>query len=249
MEVHQLGIVEWSRCVDLQRRVAYDAANRVDGKITVLLAEHPDVITVGKTGSRGDIRASQELLDRQNVAVHWVNRDGGTIYHAPGQLAIYPVVSLEDKDWTVREYMQRLLSALNSTLTSLGVNTRTVMMCDNAFSIWGRKGPLVIAGVHIFDGVIQHGAFLNVSPAYPTLKRIRGVPILKDDNENQYAHNEKQCMTSLVAELGRPAKMNRVRSFLLPALAKAMDHHEFHPTFGHPWLDASEQRRARLYIS
>lgn len=249
MEIHQLGIVDWRRCEELQRRVAYDAANRVDGKVTVLLAEHPDVITVGQSGSRGDIRASQELLDRQKVRVNWVKRDGGTIYHSPGQLAIYPILSLEDKDWTRGEYTQRLLSAIDSTLKSLGVNTRTVLMHGDSFAVWGRKGPLAVAGVQVNEGVVQQGAFINVSPAYPTLKRIRGVPVPIGDNENQCAYNEKQCMTSLVAELGRPAKMNRVRSFLLPALAHALDHPEFHPTFGHPWLDASEQRRARLYVS
>ena len=249
MEIHQLGIVNWNRCIELQRRVAYDAANRVDGKITVLLVEHPDVITVGKTGSRGDIRASQELLDRQKVEVHWLNRGGGTIYHAPGQLAIYPIMSYENCGWTIEECTQRLLSAVDSTLQSLGVHTRSSMIRRDGFSVWGRKGPLAVGGVQGSDGVMQHGAFISVSPAYPTLKRVRGVPVPCRDNESQCVQNEKQCMASLVAELGRPAKMSRVRSFLMPALAQALDHHEFHPAFGHPWLDASEQRRARLYVS
>ena len=239
MEIHQLGIVKWKTCMELQSRIARDVAARNDAKSTVLLVEHPNVITVGQAGSRADIHISQEQLDRENVA----------IYHSPGQLAIYPIMSLSDRNWTSSEYTMRLLSAIESTLKSLGVNARGAMTKGNAFAVWGRIGPIAMGGIQIDEDVVTQGAFINVHPPYQVLKRVHGIRRLPADNKNEWTHNEKQCMTSLVAEQGRPAKMNRVRSFLLPALAKAMDHSEFHPTFGHPWLNATEQRDARLDVS
>ncbi len=56
----------------------------------------------------------------RRLDVRWVNRGGGCVLHAPGQLAIYPIVPLAWHRWTVGEYLRRFRQALTQTLDELG---------------------------------------------------------------------------------------------------------------------------------
>jgi lipoyl(octanoyl) transferase len=49
---HLLGTVDYEDCLSLQRRLAYDAVSRADGRIVVLICEHPRLVTIGRGGSR-----------------------------------------------------------------------------------------------------------------------------------------------------------------------------------------------------
>ena len=49
---HLLGCVDFEDCLSLQRRLAYDALTRGDGRIVVLICEHPPLVTIGRAGSR-----------------------------------------------------------------------------------------------------------------------------------------------------------------------------------------------------
>src|SRR5262245_45985153 len=102
-----MGCVDFDDCQSLQRRLAYDALTRGDGRITVLLCEHPPLVTIGRAGSRAHVRLSgMELAERQ-LAVRYVSRGGGAILQGPGQLAVYPIVPLEWHGWSIGEYLRK----------------------------------------------------------------------------------------------------------------------------------------------
>ena len=82
----------------------YEAGGQDDGRITVLLCEHPALISVGRTGSRGHIRLTNEQLRMRQLEVRWVSRGGGCVLHGPGQIAVYPIVPLRWHGWTVGDY-------------------------------------------------------------------------------------------------------------------------------------------------
>ncbi|HEX7379706.1 MAG TPA: hypothetical protein VF278_21460, partial [Pirellulales bacterium] len=112
VEAHLLGQVEFDDCLALQQRLVYEAIGRRDGQITLLICEHPLKITVGRQGSRSHIRLSQHELKSRQIEVRWVNRGGGCLVHAPGQLAVYPIVPLEPWSLSVGEYLARLQRGL-----------------------------------------------------------------------------------------------------------------------------------------
>ncbi len=72
----------WARSIStaalaLQQRLVYEAGGRQDATITLLVCEHPPIITIGRGGSRAQLRASAAELASRQIEVRWVNRGGG----------------------------------------------------------------------------------------------------------------------------------------------------------------------------
>ena len=90
---------------ELQKRVV--AARKADAIGDVLLlCEHPHVITLGRSGKRENLLASERVLAQKGVEFHATNRGGDITYHGPGQIVGYPVIQLaairRDVVWYVR---------------------------------------------------------------------------------------------------------------------------------------------------
>ena len=71
---HLLGTLPFDQVHELQQRLAYETAGEREARATLLLCEHPPLITIGRQGSRLHVRADDEELARRGLAVQWVNR-------------------------------------------------------------------------------------------------------------------------------------------------------------------------------
>ena len=88
-----LGRVDYADALRLQSELV---ALRTEGRIanTLLLLEHPPVLTLGRNARRANVLASDELLAQRGVTLHEINRGGDVTYHGPGQLIGYPIFDL-----------------------------------------------------------------------------------------------------------------------------------------------------------
>jgi lipoyl(octanoyl) transferase len=139
--------------------------------------------------------------------------------HAPGQLAIYPIVPLADQGWTVGEYLRRLQASLFKLLVELKIKPALV---SESMALAGRSGILAAIGVSVRQGVTMHGAFLNVNPE------------MRDFGRVQVAGG--QTMSSLLSHRALPTKMTKVRAALVTHLADALSLERYHLHTGHPLL-------------
>jgi lipoyl(octanoyl) transferase len=91
-----LGRVAYGEALRLQEElVELRRADRIDRIAdTLLLVEHPPVLTLGRNARRANILASDELLRRRGITLHEINRGGDVTYHGPGQLVGYPIFDL-----------------------------------------------------------------------------------------------------------------------------------------------------------
>jgi len=91
--VHRLGLIAYEDAWRLQERLAAEIAA---GKRphTLLLLEHPNVYTFGRSGHGENLLWNAEELARRGLSVHWVDRGGDVTYHGPGQLVGYPLLRL-----------------------------------------------------------------------------------------------------------------------------------------------------------
>lgn len=88
-----LGRVTYDEALRLQAELV---ELRVQGRIdnTLLLLEHPPVLTLGRNANRSNVLASDEMLAKRGVTIHEINRGGDVTYHGPGQLVGYPIFDL-----------------------------------------------------------------------------------------------------------------------------------------------------------
>jgi lipoyl(octanoyl) transferase len=235
-EFHLLGQVTLEDGLTIQRRLVFEAGENRDPRIVVLLCEHPEVITVGRAGSRADIRLSHDELRERKIDVRWLGRGGGCIVHSPGQLAIYPIVPLVNVGWTVGEYLRRLQSGLASALSGLDV---AVQSRPGRFGVWGRTGQLAAVGAAVQYDVAWQGAFVNVNPESRAVGYVETNPARwRKGPTLALAAPDKPEMSSLLAERGRPVKMTQVRTGLIEALSAAWGCRQYHLWTGHPLLTA-----------
>lgn len=124
----------------------------------ILLCEHSPVITLGRSASEADVRASSAQLQQLGVAVVRVERGGNVTFHGPGQLMIYTVVR-------ARRGIVWLLATVGAEIAAvcaeLGVKDAAFRRGQAGVWVDGRK--IAACGLHLHRGVVTHGFALDVS--------------------------------------------------------------------------------------
>ncbi len=228
VQFHLLGTVPFPDFLVLQRRLVYEAGGHDDGRITVLLCEHPPLISIGRGGSRGHIRLTNEQLRLRQLEVRWVSRGGTCILHGSGQIALYPIVPLTWHGWSVGEYLRRLHVALTSTFDELRVRHESDA---SSSGIWGRSGQLACCGVAIRHWITSYGAYVNVNP------QMTHYPFVDVMDPLKATPGQKTTMGCLFAERRQAMSVPKVRATLIPHLAAALGTERYHLITGHPLLD------------
>jgi len=163
----QLGRICYSEALAIQQQLVEVCHQRRIGN-TLLLLEHPPVLTLGRNSSRENILASDELLARRGVEIHEINRGGDVTYHGPGQLVGYPIIDL--RSFTPRlgavDYVRKLEEVLIRACASYGIVTQRV---PKRTGVWTLPGGAILErkiaaiGVHISRGITSHGFAVNVT--------------------------------------------------------------------------------------
>lgn len=159
-----LGQVDYATGLELQRTVVHLVK---EGRIghTLLLLEHPPVITLGRNAGMQNLVASPDFLAGKGIELFETDRGGDVTFHGPGQLVGYPIFDL--RAFTPRigavEFVRKVEEALIRSCGDLGVPTQRV---PGFTGVWTQDEPLAkiaAIGVHISRGVTSHGFALNVT--------------------------------------------------------------------------------------
>jgi lipoyl(octanoyl) transferase len=211
-----LGVTPYLEAWELQRSLA----SRIrTGELpdTVLLLEHPPVVTLGRRAEEGELH----LPDDADVELVETDRGGKSTYHAPGQLVCYPILDLTRHVQDVKKYCGALEQALIRTLETFGLSAERI---EGLTGIWLTQPPRKIAsiGIHIHKWVTTHGYALNVDldPA-PFTEWITACGL------------EGAAFTTMARELGRPVTVDDVRGEAAAALEQV-----FGLTFEEPPAEA-----------
>ena len=202
-----LGRVSYREAWDLQRALAAAVSQ---GAIpdTVVLLEHPPVITLGR---RTDEGAEVHVPAAAEVDVVETDRGGKSTFHGPGQLVCYPILDLNRHGRDVKRYVRDLEEAVIRTGAELGVEATRI---EGLTGVWLESPPRKLAsiGVHIARWVTTHGYALNVDldPA-PFTDWITACGL------------EDAAFTTLARELGRQVTVDEVRPHAAAALAEVFD--------------------------
>ena len=163
-----LGLTDYRSAWDLQRRL-FDL--RLSGRIpdVVLLNEHNHVYTLGRTADPDHLQADDEELKRRGVEVCRIDRGGDVTYHGPGQLVVYPIISLDPDRCDVHRYLRDLEEVVIRTLAGYQI----AAVRDRDFTgVWAGNSKICAIGVRVSHWITMHGFALNVNTDLSYFDRI-----------------------------------------------------------------------------
>jgi lipoyl(octanoyl) transferase len=196
-----LDVVPYTEAWELQRTLA-GAVSQGAIPDTVIMLEHPPVITLGRRAEEAELHVPEGAA----VEIVETDRGGKSTFHGPGQLVCYPIFDLTRHGEDVKRYCRDLEEALIRTLAAVGVEAARF---EGLTGIWVHPPPRKIAsiGVHISKWVTTHGYALNVDldPA-PFTDWITACGL------------EDTAFTTIARELGRPVSVDEVRPHAAAAL-------------------------------
>lgn len=160
LEVRDLGRIRYSEALDLQRELV-SARQQGCGNDTLLLLEHPHVVTMGRNGKSQHVLASAEILARTGIEYYETDRGGDVTYHGPGQLVGYPILDLREWRRDVHAYFSGVEQALIDALATFGIEARRGG--ERGYEgVWVGAAKIAAIGIHISRWVTSHGFALNI---------------------------------------------------------------------------------------
>jgi lipoyl(octanoyl) transferase len=199
--------IPYAEAFELQRSLA-GAVSQGAIPETVILLEHPPVITMGR---RTEADLELHIPEGANVEIAETDRGGKSTFHGPGQLVCYPILDLKNHGKDVKRYVRDLEEALIRTLEAFGIAGERI---EGLTGVWLTRPPRKIAsiGVHVSRWVTTHGYALNVDldPA-PFTAWITACGL------------EDAQFTTMARELGSPLTVGDVRAAAAAAIADVFE--------------------------
>lgn len=175
------------------------------GDDTLILVEHPDVITLGRAQA-----AAANVVAPGAVEVVAIERGGDVTYHGPGQLVAYPIIQLVDGERDLHKFLRALEDAVIRTLARYDLAADRVPGKTGVWIDGARK--ICSIGIACRRWVTFHGLALNVTTDLAQFHRINPCGF------------DAAVMTSIAAELGAGATpgMAEVKAVLAAELGTAL---------------------------
>lgn len=163
---------------------------------TLILVEHPPVVTLGRAKQRANLRLDPEALLARGIEYFQVTRGGDVTYHAPGQLVGYPIFDLRQHGRDVLRFCRGMEAALIAALGDFGIAAGAV---PGKAGVWVGEKKIASLGISLRRWVTFHGFALNVNTD------LTGFEVIRPCGE------DPDVMTSMAAILGGPVSMDDVR--------------------------------------
>jgi lipoyl(octanoyl) transferase len=194
--VLDLGLRDYGEVLKLQYELVDE--RKKGGPDTLVLVEHPPVVTIGRE-HKGPRPAAP-------IPLYEVERGGRETYHGPGQLVGYPILDLAARGWSPETYLRRLENALIETVRPWTEARRL----KGFTGVWVGRKKLASIGVAVRGTVAYHGFALNISTDLTGFKVIHPCGL------------EPDTMTSLERLAGRPVKLEDVKAMAVLALSERL---------------------------
>jgi lipoyl(octanoyl) transferase len=202
-----LGLTPFAEAWELQKRIWQ---LRVEGRIpdTLILVEHPAVITLGKSGKAGNLLVSEDELKARGIELFRIERGGDITWHGPGQLVGYPLFFIPAAIAGVRAFVTRVEESLIRALAASGIQAGRK---PGLTGVWVSEEKVAALGIAVRKRVSFHGFALNVNPDMTGFQLINPCGI------------RDKGVTSLARLLNRPVSMPVAKHQVVSAFEKVFD--------------------------
>lgn len=132
----------------------------------LIICEHNNVFTLGKSGDTKHLLISEQILNDKNIAYYPINRGGDITYHGPGQLTIYPILDLDNFFTDIHKYLRFLEACVIEVLQLYNIKAGRI---EGLTGVWldidkahlARK--ICAFGIKASRWVTMHGLAFNIN--------------------------------------------------------------------------------------
>jgi len=207
--VRRLGLAEYEP-VWRDMQAFTDSRDATSGD-ELWLVQHPPVFTQGQAGK------AEHVLAPGDIPVIQVDRGGQVTYHGPGQIVAYPLVDIQRKGIAVRDFVNRIETAIIEVLAHYGVKGERIA---GAPGIYVRGDKIASLGLRVRRGRTFHGLAFNIEMDLEPFQRI---------NPCGYAGLQVTQLSALA-----PVDFQRVEDRLIGSLAQHLGYSEVNETVSTP---------------
>lgn len=159
VDVRRLGRMGYDAALNLQRKLVAERQAGASAD-TLLLLEHPPVITLGRTGRSAHLLGSQTDLERRGVTFVETDRGGDITFHGPGQIVGYAIVDLASRGRDLHRYLRDLEAVLIRALAEFEIRAGRA---PGLTGVWVGDAKVAAIGIRVSRWVTHHGFALNVA--------------------------------------------------------------------------------------
>jgi lipoic acid synthetase len=158
LHIIDCGLADYRDILQYQHEL-HEKRRRNETPDTILIVEHPAVITLGPRQSANKIRTDNKTLKEQGIDVVNVRRGGGITAHNPGQLVFYPILNLRQLNLDISAYIRKLEEVGIELLEQLGV---TAERRKGFPGLWVKNRKIASIGVRVSKFITYHGMAINI---------------------------------------------------------------------------------------
>ncbi len=161
LDIIRLGTMEYQKALELQTELWQKVSNG-EGRDTLLLVEHPPVVTLGVRGQQEHILLPEEERVRLGVSTVQVSRGGDVTYHGPGQIVGYPIMNLNRWGRDIHDFVGRIENTFITLLKEdYGIHAQRG---DKTYTgVWVGMEKITAIGIQVKKWTTMHGFAFNVN--------------------------------------------------------------------------------------
>ena len=158
LNVRWLGNLPYSEALILQKGLKESVAGENNPYDYLLLLEHNNVITIGRTGDTKNLLLDSDELEKKGIEFFETDRGGDITFHGKGQLIGYPIMRLQDPKKVI-PFVRSLEQTIIKTLNSFGIEAFSK---EDDTGVWTPEGKIASIGVKVSKWTTYHGFALNI---------------------------------------------------------------------------------------
>jgi lipoyl(octanoyl) transferase len=170
-----LGLIDYKKSWDYQLELFNNILNSKQRPATsdqkpadnyLLFCEHPNVYTLGKSGSAENLLIDTIKLNKINATYFKIDRGGDITYHGPGQIVGYPILDLQNFNLGVKEYIRDIEESIILTLAEYNIKSERL---EGATGVWldtnckSKVRKICAIGLRTSRFTTMHGFAFNVN--------------------------------------------------------------------------------------
>ena len=159
LNIRWLGKLPYKEAIDLQKGLHSSISSEKSNYDYLLLLEHNNVITIGRSGDKNNLLVTEDTLNENNIEFYETDRGGDITFHGDGQLIGYPIIRLDDPKKVI-PFVRKIEKVIIDTLSTFSI---CAFSKHDDTGVWTKEGKIASIGIKVSKWTTFHGFSLNIT--------------------------------------------------------------------------------------